>query len=54
MGSENEHSPPSRAELKMHVVMPPLPHYLHGKGRDSFTTAFTGVEDGWIQMVFGK
>lgn len=28
----------------MHVVMPPLPHYLHGKGRDSFTTAFTGGE----------
>jgi len=44
MGSEDEHSPPSRAELKMHGVMPPLPHYLHGMGRDSFTTASTGGE----------
>jgi len=44
MGSENEHSPPSRAELKMHGVMPPLPHYLNGMGRDSFTTTSTGGE----------
>jgi hypothetical protein len=42
MGSENEHSPPSRAELKKHGVFPPLPHYFHGMGRESFTTNFTG------------
>jgi hypothetical protein len=44
MGSENEHSPPFRAELKMHGVMPLLPHYLPGVGRDSFTTTFSGGE----------
>jgi hypothetical protein len=44
MGSENEHSPPSTAVLKMHGVTPPLPHYLHGVGRDSNTTTFTGGE----------